>query len=101
MLLRDGISKGHEPTVQILEVGMNEKRQPSDLLPHLPELSKFYAPLPRKASDMKMRAAVVPLSDVECITVTHIKVKQPYSFSNFIDLMKKRKGSVNVYPFPD
>lgn len=87
MLLRDGISKGHEPTVQVLEIGTNTKRQPSDLLPYLSGFTRFYAPLPHSASDMKLKAASVPLSDVECITVAHIKVNQPfYRFPNIHEI---------------
>ncbi|KAF4306971.1 Helicase [Botryosphaeria dothidea] len=74
MLLRDGISKGHEPTVQVLEISVNLKRQPSDLLPYLPDFTRFFASLPRNASDMLLKAIAVPLSDVECITVSHIKI---------------------------
>lgn len=98
MLLRDGISKGHEPTVQVLEISANAKRQPSDLLPYLSEFTKFFAPLPRNASDMRLKAASVPLSDVESITVAHIKVNQPYHCTNFIRSIKNRKGSVNIRP---
>ncbi|KAK8194908.1 NUC185 domain-containing protein [Phyllosticta capitalensis] len=81
MLLRHGISKGHEPTVSVLEIGTNVKRQPSDLLPYLPEFSQFFAPLPQKASDMKLKPTTVPLSDVESVTIAHIKVNQPAPFS--------------------
>lgn len=77
MLLRDGVSKGLEPTVQVLEVAANGRRQPSDILPYLPDFSKHFAPLPKKLEDLHLRAVFIPLADIECITRTTIKVVAP------------------------
>lgn len=98
MLLRHGISKGHEPTVSVLEIGTNVKRQPSDLLPYLPEFSQFFAPLPQKASDMKLKPTTVPLSDVESVTIAHIKVNQPAPFSYRQLYSVVKRGNVNIFP---
>ncbi|KAF2204816.1 antiviral helicase [Delitschia confertaspora ATCC 74209] len=76
MLLKEGVSKGTEPTVQVLEISRNERRQPDDLLPYLPEFAKFFRPLPMKESDMILKTAYIPLSDIECLTRTIIDVPE-------------------------
>ncbi|KAI9871999.1 MAG: hypothetical protein M1830_002179 [Pleopsidium flavum] len=78
VLLRDGVSKGLAPTVLVLEIGSSSaKRQASDLLPYLPEFRRLFTRLPNKASEMKLRAASIPLSNVECVTRTVIKIDLP------------------------
>lgn len=78
VLLREGVSKGLEPTVLVLELGSSgAKRQASDLLPYLPVLRSLFARLPYETSEMKLRTASIPLSDVECITKAIIKVRGP------------------------
>jgi antiviral helicase SKI2 len=72
MLLREGTSKGNEPTVQVLEIAKNEKRQPDDLLPYLPDFTKFFRSLPKKESDMILKTAFIPLESIECLTKTLI-----------------------------
>jgi len=81
MLLQEGVSKGQEPTVKVLEISRNEKRQPDDLLPYLPDFAPFYRSLPRKDSEMILKMAYVPLNDVECLTSTLIDI--PESVQNF------------------
>lgn len=54
---------------------MNVSRQSSDLLPYLPDYRKFFAPLPNRTSNMKLKAAAIPLSDVQCVTQTVVKVR--------------------------
>ena len=75
MLVRDGISKIQTPAVQVVELGSaSASRQSSDLLPYLPQFRELFTPLPQKKSEMRFRAAAVPLSDIECITQTALKV---------------------------
>lgn len=88
MLLREGISKGVEPSVQLLEISANEKRQPSDLVPYLPEFAKFFAILPKKESDLILKPAFIPLSDIECLTRTTI------DFPETVQNINKRRGNV-------
>jgi antiviral helicase SKI2 len=77
MLLRDGVTKGTAPTVQVLEIASNARRQPSDILPYLPEFAKLFAPLPCNLEELHLRTVLVPVSDIECITRTTIKVVAP------------------------
>lgn len=73
MLLRDGFTKGVEPTLPVLEISTNKKRGPSDLLPYLEGFAHQFAPLPQTVKDLSLRVTVVPISDVECVTETIIK----------------------------
>lgn len=90
MLLREGISPGPSPRLQVLEIGtMNWRRQESDLLPYLPRFRYLFAPLPRNPSEMQLNAVFVPLMDVECVTGTTVKVKGPVWY------LKIKKGIDN------
>ncbi|KAJ9668094.1 Antiviral helicase ski2 [Coniosporium apollinis] len=73
VLLREGVTKGWEPTVSVAELIPVTKRQPSDLLPYLGDFAKFFSRLPTKLAEMKFRIATVPLSDLECVTKTTTK----------------------------
>lgn len=65
------------PAVQVLEISSTSPgRRSNDLLPYLPEFRKDFEPLPHKKSELRMKAAIVPLSDVECITQTIFKVSR-------------------------
>lgn len=76
VLLRDGVSKGSPPTVQVLEVLHKDqrKRQDPDFLPYLPRFRRRFVPLPQKDDEMKLRTVTVPLTDVEALTPTHIEM---------------------------
>lgn len=74
VLLREGVTKGWEPTVSVAELIPTTKRQPSDLLPYLDDFMKFFSRLPTKLAEMKFRIATVPLGDLECVTKTTTKV---------------------------
>ena len=50
-------------------------RQSSDLLPYIQELRPFFVPIPSNVSEMDLKILKIPLSDVECITKTVVKVK--------------------------
>jgi antiviral helicase SKI2 len=73
MLLRDGFSKGAEPTLPVLEISTNKKRGPSDLLPYLEAFAHLFTPLPQSVKELSIRVTIVPISDVECVTETLIK----------------------------
>ncbi|KAF2267930.1 antiviral helicase [Lojkania enalia] len=90
MLLQEGTSKGTEPTVQIFEICRNQKRKPDDLLPYLSPFAKFFRPLPQSADNMMLRTALVPLSDIECLTRTLIDV--PETVQN----IKKRNQALEL-----
>ena len=76
MLMRDGTSRGNEPTVQVLEICQNEKRKEDDLLPYLPQFAKYFRALPKNEKKMTLKPALVPLSDIECITRTIITIPE-------------------------
>ncbi|QDS75726.1 hypothetical protein FKW77_008181 [Venturia effusa] len=73
VLLRDGFTRGTEPTLPVLEISTNKKRGPSDLLPYLDDFARDFTPLPQTAKELSLRVTVVPISDVECLTETIIK----------------------------
>lgn len=74
MLLREGTSRGNEPTVQVLEIAGNSARKVDDLLPYLSPYAKYYRPLPKEKKDLILRRALIPLSDIECFTATVIDI---------------------------
>ena len=78
ILLHEGVTKIQVPAIQVLEMSStSSSRKSDDLLPYLPDLRKNFAPLPHKKSELSIKAAVIPLSDVECITQTMFKVGRP------------------------
>jgi len=73
--MREGVGKGFSPNLQVLEFGhADASRHASDLLPYLPKFRRLFTPLPNKKGSLRLRVASVPLSDVECITQTTLKV---------------------------
>lgn len=76
MILNEGIGKGPMPTVDVLSIGATvSTRQSSDLLPYMAEMKKFFAPLPKTVAEMTLRPMNVPLTDVETVTKTVVKVR--------------------------
>ncbi|KAL9088998.1 MAG: hypothetical protein Q9159_002801 [Coniocarpon cinnabarinum] len=74
VLLREGITHIAAPSVQVLELAHNEaSRSSSDILPYISSFRHFFSPLPRKRSELRLRAASIPLTDLEAITTTSIK----------------------------
>ncbi|KAB2103016.1 putative ATP-dependent RNA helicase [Alternaria gaisen] len=80
MLMQDGTSKGNEPTVKVLEVAQHQDRKPDDLLPYVGPFAKWFRKLPNNPKDLILKAAYVPLNDIECFTKTIIDV--PESIQN-------------------
>ncbi|KAF2016267.1 antiviral helicase [Aaosphaeria arxii CBS 175.79] len=68
MLLQDGVSKGNEPTVQVLEISRHEQRKADDLLPYLHQFAKYFRTLPHNEKEMILKPALIPLNDIECLT---------------------------------
>lgn len=75
VLLRDGVSRGPAPTVEVLSLGpKNPIRQSSDVLPYLKRFRSFFTAPVKTFDEMELRVLKIPLSDVECITKTVFKV---------------------------
>ncbi|KAL8862344.1 MAG: hypothetical protein Q9178_001353 [Gyalolechia marmorata] len=75
LLLRDNISRGPAPTVEVLSMSRrNRNPDPSDLLPHLPKFRKCFVPLPGSMAEMDMRVLKLPLNEIECLTKTVVKI---------------------------
>ena len=94
VLLQDGISGGPNPHPKVLGIGaVNAKRGNSDLLPCLPKFRPMFEALPKDASQVTAGVTQVFLEDVECVTVTSVKVRgAPWTIQfpqvidhNFID----------------
>ena len=74
ILLNEGLTKGALPTMEVLSVGsVNQARQPSDLLPYAESTRHYFGPL----LNTQARVIKVPISDLECITMTAARVKGP------------------------
>lgn len=75
ILLREGVSRGLVPTVEVLSIGLTTRnRQSVDILPYLPKFRNQFAALPTKPEEMKLKVVHVPFSDIECITKTIVKI---------------------------
>ncbi|PYI33912.1 antiviral helicase [Aspergillus indologenus CBS 114.80] len=83
IIVREGIGGGATPTIQVLEIGrIGSRRHPSDILPFLPEFRHRFQSLPTRAADMTLKTSKVPLTDLECITNTMIKLGGPIWYLN-------------------
>ncbi|KAL8882036.1 MAG: hypothetical protein Q9198_000890 [Flavoplaca austrocitrina] len=89
ILLRDNISRGPPPTIEVLSMRRrNPSPDPSDLLPYLPKFRRFFAPLPGKKAEMDIKVTKVGLKDVESFTKTLVKI-------DLDGLLKHRKEAEN------
>lgn len=83
MLVREGVSGGATPSLQVFEIGtLSNKRHPSDILPFLPAFRHLFNPLPTKSSQMTSKVCRVALSDLECVTNTMVKLSGPLWYLN-------------------
>jgi len=82
MLLQEGFARGNEPSISVMEFASGKERRDSDLLPYLDTFAHFFAPLPNDYSQMNIHFRTVPLSDVECVTETVLKIDQPMKAIN-------------------
>jgi antiviral helicase SKI2 len=75
LLLRDGISRSGS-SVQVLEVLYKgaRKRQDPDFLPYLPRFRRHFIPLPQTETEIQLRLMMIPLSDVEALTGSHVQI---------------------------
>jgi antiviral helicase SKI2 len=75
VLLKEGMSRGVQPLVQVLQVGPVPAvpAQQTTLLPYLPKFRQFFEPLP-KPRPKELFQTTIPLGDVECVTKTMIKI---------------------------
>ncbi|KAH9877250.1 hypothetical protein IAQ61_002614 [Plenodomus lingam] len=90
MLLREGTSKGNEPSVMVLEIAQHQDRKADDLLPYLGSFAKFFRRLPNKPEDLILKSELVLLSDIECFTKSLIDV--PASVQN----LSRKKHSLKL-----
>lgn len=73
ILLREGTSGGFSPTLHILDVfSGRETRTTSDLLLNLPVFRRYFEPIP--AENIKFKVSNIPLTDLECVTRTVLKI---------------------------
>ena len=77
MLVRDGIPRGDDPSLPVLEIATNKKKSMSDDLPYLGAFAGSFVPLPKKFADLSLKTVFVPLSDIECVTETIVKSDAP------------------------
>lgn len=72
------MSKGLAPTLELLSLGAKTpSRHPSDLLPYLPGFRPLFAKLPTDFSEMEPKILKIPLSDIDSVTKTVVKVRGP------------------------
>ncbi|KAL4998068.1 armadillo-type protein [Aspergillus recurvatus] len=77
------VGGGPNPVIQILEIGkLNSKRHPSEILPFLPAFRGFLNPLPTRAADMTLKVSKIPITDIECVTNTIVKLSGPTWYLN-------------------
>lgn len=78
MLMREGASAGPNPVVDVLEFGSKHAtRTASDILPYLTVFAGMFTPLTTKADDMVLRVIKIPVTDIECLTWTVLKLRVP------------------------
>ena len=77
ILLHERIGRGSSVTIEMLSMGSSiATRQSSDLLPFVPKFKQFFTALPRTPAEMNLKTIRIPLSDIECITKTMVKVRR-------------------------
>ncbi|KAF6221727.1 hypothetical protein HO133_001695 [Letharia lupina] len=75
ILLREGVSKGLAPTLELLSLGAkNPTRNPGDLLPYLPKFRPLFAKLPTEVAEMELKVLKIPLSDIDSVTKTIVQI---------------------------
>ncbi|KAJ5569779.1 uncharacterized protein N7459_009209 [Penicillium hispanicum] len=83
ILVKEGVTTGPMPCMQVLEIGtISSKRHPSDILPFLPIFRNLFQELPSNAASMHLKVNKIPLTDLECVTNTQVKVGGPIWYLN-------------------
>ncbi|KAF2280159.1 antiviral helicase [Westerdykella ornata] len=83
MLLKEGTARGNEPALHVFEISRNEKRKEDDILPYLTPFAKYFRNLPKNENKMVLKPAMIPLSDVECLTRTVIDIPEGVQNLNY------------------
>lgn len=76
LVVREGASRGLNPSLEVLSMGpKNPTRQPSDLLPYLPQFRPFFSGLVKTSAEMELKVCKIPLADIDCITKTMLRIE--------------------------
>ena len=79
VIMREGVSRGLVPNVELLSLGAkNPTRHSSDLFPYLPRFRPLFATLPTEVAEMELMVIKVPLSDIESLLNYVVKVGALY-----------------------
>lgn len=74
-VFRESVSRGLNPSLEVLSMGpKNPTRQTSDLLPYLPQFRPYFLDTVKTLAEMELRVCKIPLSDINCITKTILRV---------------------------
>lgn len=83
IIVKEGVGGGSTPNIQVLEIGkLGSKRHPSDILPFLPKFRNLLQQLPTQSADMNLKVQKIPLTDLECVTNTLVKLGGPIWYLN-------------------
>ncbi|KAF2769640.1 antiviral helicase [Teratosphaeria nubilosa] len=73
VLLREGANKsGASLNVLEIQYKPRRQRQNADFLPYLPRFRRRFESLPQRENEMTMRLTMIPLTNVEALTGTHL-----------------------------
>ena len=76
ILIREGTSRGPNPSIEVLALRpKNSSYQASDILPHLSQFTRFFAQIARTIDEMDIKIVRIPLSDIDYMTKTIVKVE--------------------------
>lgn len=76
ILLREGVTKGPAPAIELLSLGAkNPNHHLTDLLPYLPDFRHLFAALPTEVAEMELKFLKVHISDIDCLTKTVVQIE--------------------------
>ncbi|KAL1311355.1 hypothetical protein AAFC00_001529 [Neodothiora populina] len=102
VILREGVTKGLNPSITVLEMGRSKpKRKDEDLLPYLDRMRHRFTPLPPTEAELKLRVVLIPFSEIECLTATvcqdvdvsGVQSKEPEAMSRAKELLLRAGSS--------
>ena len=74
ILLREGVSRGPNPRVEVVSIGpKNPTRHSNDLLPYVSKFKRFFTCLVIERDEMELKILKIPVSEIDCITTTSVK----------------------------
>ncbi|KAI9769955.1 MAG: hypothetical protein M1840_003665 [Geoglossum simile] len=95
ILLREGTTRTHLPTLQVACIEpMRATSHPDDLLPFLPTFRPFFSNQTALNSEIRFRESRVPLSSIECMTKTVVKFDIAGALNGDSDALKKGQDEV-------